>query len=195
MSTPPDEHRVSLPLDDATARSLRVGDRVLLSGIVYTARDAAHRRMVDTLERGEPLPIPLEGQVIYYVGPSPARPGEIIGSAGPTTSTRMDSFTPTLLRHGLKGMIGKGSRSAAVRQALEESGAVYFVTVGGAAALIARRIKDVELIAYPDLGTEAIYRLRVEDFPAVVANDCFGGDLYESGKAAFRREEAANAND
>lgn len=179
--------RLTTPLGDDTLRALKVGERVLLSGVVYTARDAAHKRMVEMLDAGGELPIPLAGQVIYYVGPSPARPGEVIGSAGPTTSTRMDSFTPRLLAGGLKGMIGKGSRSQAVREAMVKHRAVYFVAVGGAAALIAACVKQAELIAYEDLGTEAIYRLTVEDFPVVVANDAHGGDLYEQGKAAYRR--------
>ena len=187
--------RIQTPLTDELVRSLRVGERVLLSGVVYTARDAAHKRLSEALAAGRALPIPLAGQVIYYVGPSPARPGEVIGSAGPTTSTRMDSFAPLLVARGLKGMIGKGSRSAEVRRALVEHGAVYFVAVGGAAALIAARIKQSELIAYPDLLSEAIYRLVVEDFPLVVADDAYGGDLYERGKQAYRRLEATDAHD
>lgn len=175
------------PLTDEVVRELRVGQRVLLSGVVYTARDAAHKRLVEALAADESLPIPLDGQVIYYVGPSPARPGEVTGSAGPTTSARMDSYTLPLLKSGLKGMIGKGSRSAAVRRGLVEHRAVYFVAVGGAAALIAACIREAKLIAYPELGTEAIYRLRVEDFPLVVANDIYGDDLYEQGKEVWRR--------
>jgi fumarate hydratase subunit beta len=178
---------VTVPLDAETICQLRVGSRILLSGTVYTARDADHKRMVESLIAGQSLPIPLSGQVIYYVGPSPARPGEIIGAAGPTTSTRMDPYTPILLQHGLKGMIGKGSRSAEVKASLVRCQAVYFVAVGGAAALIAARIKHVELVAYEDLGTEAIYKLVVEDFPLLVANDTYGMDLYEQGKAAYRR--------
>lgn len=181
---------LTTPLNDETVKTLKVGDRVLLSGMIYTARDAAHKRLVETLARGEALPIPLEGQIIYYVGPSPARAGEIIGSAGPTTSTRMDSYTLPLLERGLKGMIGKGSRSLNVRQGIQKHTAVYFVAVGGAAALIAARIREVELIAYADLGTEAIHRLVVEDFPLVVANDTHGGDLYEQGKTAWRKDSA-----
>ncbi len=181
--------RLTAPLTKEDVRSLHVGDRVLLSGIIYTARDAAHKRLADTIEAGGELPLPLEDQIIYYVGPSPAKPGEVIGSAGPTTSTRMDSFTPTLVARGLRGMIGKGSRSAEVRQALIDHTAVYFVAVGGAAALIAACIKQSEVVAYADLATEAIYRLTVEDFPLVVADDCYGGDLYERGKQAYRRME------
>jgi fumarate hydratase subunit beta len=170
-------------------KGLKVGDRVLLSGIIYTARDAAHQRLMAALEAGVELPIPLEGQIIYYVGPAPARPGELIGPAGPTTAGRVDPYTPPLLSRGLKGMIGKGKRNGAVRQALSQYKAVYFVTVGGAAALIAERIQAVELVAYPDLGTEAIYRLEVEAFPLVVANDIYGADLFEQGQAAYRRQE------
>lgn len=180
---------ITTPLDDAVVRALKVGERVRLSGVIYTARDAAHKRMVEALAKGEELPIPLEGQVIYYVGPSPARPGEVIGSAGPTTSTRMDSYTLPLLERGLKGMIGKGSRSRVVREGIAKYAAVYLVAVGGAAALIAARIREVELIAYPDLGTEAIYRLVVEDFPLVVANDAHGGDLYEQGRKDWRHAD------
>jgi fumarate hydratase subunit beta len=178
--------RVRAPFDEGTARRLRAGERVLLSGVVYTARDAAHRRLLDALEAGAEPPIPLDGQVLYYVGPAPAPPGEVIGSAGPTTASRMDAFTPPLLARGLRGMIGKGRRSAEVRDALAAHGAVYFAAVGGAAALIARHIVRADLVAYPDLGTEAIRRLEVEDLPLVVANDAHGGDLFELGRAAFR---------
>jgi fumarate hydratase subunit beta len=177
--------RVTTPLSDAVVQALKVSDRVLISGTVYTARDAAHKRLVETLQAGGEIPIPLDGQVIYYVGPSPAQPGAVIGSAGPTTSSRMDSYTVPLLERGLKGMIGKGKRSDEVRQGMATYSAVYFVAVGGAAALIAARIKHVDLIAYADLGTEAIYRLTVEDFPVVVGNDAHGGDLYEQGKVEW----------
>jgi len=177
------------PLTDESVQVLKVGDRVLLTGIVYTARDAAHKRLVEALEAGQEPPFPLDGQIIYYVGPSPARPGQVIGSAGPTTSSRVDPYTPPLLARGLKGMIGKGKRNDQVRQALVEHTAVYFVTVGGAAALVAERIKKVDMVAYEDLGTEAIRRLEVEEFPLVVANDVHGADLFEMGRAAYRREE------
>ena len=187
--------RLTAPLTEADVYSLRVGDRVLLSGVVYTARDAAHKRLADAIAANRPLPIPLDGQILYYVGPSPARPGEVIGSAGPTTATRMDSFTPALVARGLRGMIGKGSRSAEVRRSLVEYRAVYFVAVGGAAALIAACIKQSDIVAYADLATEAIYRLTVEAFPLVVANDCYGGDLYERGKRAYRRMEQPDEND
>lgn len=173
------------PLTDETIRKLRVGDRGLLSGTVYTARDAAHKRLAAALAAGEELPIPLKGQVIYYVGPSPTRPGSVIGSAGPTTSSRLDEYTPALLTRGLRGMIGKGYRNRVVRDAIARHGCVYFVTVGGAAALVAERIKRVEMIAYEDLGPEAIQKLVVEDFPLVVANDAHGGDLFEAGRAAY----------
>jgi len=187
-----DPIRLTTPLTDDDLLPLKVGDRVLLSGAGYTARDAAHKRLVETLAAGDDLPLPLEGQVIYYVGPSPAKPNQIIGSAGPTTAGRVDFYTPPLLERGLKGMIGKGSRSAEVRAALAYYGAVYFVAVGGAAALIAERIKQVDLIAYEDLGTEAIRRFVVEDFPLLVADDMYGGDVYEQCKLAYRREEIIN---
>jgi fumarate hydratase subunit beta len=187
---PPDPDVLSFitPLSADIVHGLRVGQRVLLSGVVYTARDAAHQRMAQALAEGEALPIPLEGQVIYYVGPAPARPGEVIGPAGPTTAGRVDVFTPALLANGLRGMIGKGKRSAEVRRAIVEHGAVYFVMVGGAAALIAGHIREAVPVAYADLGTEAIFRLVVEALPMVVANDVLGADLFELGQAQFRRE-------
>ena len=169
-------------------RRLRVGDQVALSGAIYTARDAAHKRLVEALRAGQPLPINLAGQVIFYVGPAPARPGAVIGPAGPTTAGRVDSYTPELLALGLKGMIGKGKRSIEVRRAIVEHGAVYFAMVGGAAALAAERIRQMDLIAYGDLGTEAIYRLVVDELRMVVANDVVGGDLFEAGRARYRRE-------
>ncbi len=178
---------LTTPLTDEVVRSLHVGERVLLSGRVYTARDAAHKRLVETLNAGGTLPFDLVGQMIYYVGPSPTKPGDIIGSAGPTTAGRVDDYTIPLLARGLKGMIGKGTRSAPVRQAMVEYGAVYLVAVGGAAALIADRIKRVDLIAYEDLGTEAIRCLEIEAFPLMVANDAHGADVYEQGKAEYRR--------
>lgn len=181
---------VTLPLTDDAVRELHAGDRVLLSGSVYTARDAAHKRLVETLAAGEALPFDVRGQVVYYVGPSPTRPGDVIGSAGPTTAGRVDSYTVPLLRAGMKGMIGKGKRTPEIRQALVDYCAVYFVAVGGAAALIADRIRAVELIAYEDLGTEAVRRLTIDQFPVTVANDCYGADLYEQGRQAYRREAA-----
>ena len=186
--TPDDIIRLHTPLTNEVIRSLKVGKQVFLSGTVYTARDAAHKRLVATLEAGEALPIPLAGQIIYYVGPAPARPGDIIGPAGPTTASRVDPYTLPLLTYGLKGMIGKGKRGMTVRDALVRHMAVYFVTVGGAAALVANCIKKVELVAYHDLGTEAIRRLEVVDFPLVVANDAHGADLFELGQATYRQK-------
>ena len=180
--------QLTTPLADEAVRRLRVGDQVSLSGAIYTARDAAHKRLAEALAAGRALPIALAGQVIYYVGPAPARPGDVIGPAGPTTAGRVDFYTPQLLALGLKGMIGKGKRSLEVRQAIVDYGAVYFAMVGGAAALIAERIKQMKLIAYADLGTEAIYELVVEDLRMVVANDAAGGDLFEAGQARYRQE-------
>ncbi|HEY5999203.1 MAG TPA: Fe-S-containing hydro-lyase [bacterium] len=178
--------RLTTPLTPQAVASLRAGDQVLLSGTVYTARDAAHARMIALLEKGQPLPFPIEGQVLYYVGPTPPRPGQPIGSAGPTTSGRMDSYTPALLAAGLRGMIGKGSRSAEVREAIVRHGAVYFAATGGAGALLAQRIKAAEVVAWEELGTEAVRRLVVEDFPLVVIDDAHGHDLYEEGAARYR---------
>jgi fumarate hydratase subunit beta len=179
--------RLTTPLTDEDILQLKAGDRVLLSGVVYTGRDAAHKRMFDLLESGGELPVDLKGQVIYYVGPTPAKPGRVIGSAGPTTSGRMDAYAPSLMAHGLKGMIGKGIRSHPVRNAMAEHKAVYFGATGGAAALLARRIKECEIVAYEELGTEAIRRLVVEDFPLIVVNDSFGGDLYAEGVKTYER--------
>lgn len=165
---------------------LKAGDRVAISGMVYVARDAAHKRLVEALQRGDPLPFDLRGQIVYYMGPSPARPGKPIGAAGPTTSGRMDPYTPMLLAAGLKGMIGKGKRSVQVREALQKYRAVYFAALGGVAALLASAVKRAELVAYEDLGPEAILRLELERLPAVVANDVYGGDVYEEGKAKYR---------
>ena len=176
---------VTAPLDPETARSLRSGDSVLLSGTVYTARDAAHRRLCELVARGAPLPFPIEGAVIYYVGPTPARPGQPIGSAGPTTSYRMDAYAPTLLRLGELGMIGKGKRGPEVIQAMRGTGAVYFGAIGGAGALLARCVKSAELVCYEDLGAEAIRRLEVENLPLTVVIDSLGNNLYETGRAAY----------
>lgn len=176
---------VIAPLDPETARSLRSGDSVLLSGTVYTARDAAHRRLCELVARGAPLPFPIEGAVIYYVGPTPTRPGQPIGSAGPTTSYRMDAYAPTLLRLGELGMIGKGKRGPEVIQAMRETGAVYFGAIGGAGALLARCVKSAELVCYEDLGAEAIRRLEVENLPLTVVIDSLGNNLYETGRAAY----------
>ena len=181
--------RISTPLSVEVVNSLRSGDRVLISGWVYTARDAAHKRMDDLIKRGLDLPFDIGGQVIYYVGPSPAKPGRIIGSAGPTTASRMDTYAPALIAMGLKGMIGKGGRSSEVIQAMIQHKAVYFGAVGGAAALLARSIKEVEMIAYEDLRPEAIRRLKLADFPAIVINDVEGNDLYLEGVRAYRQKE------
>ncbi len=179
--------RLTTPLGDEDIEQLTAGENVLLSGVVYTARDAAHARLVELLRRGKPLPLELAGQVIYYVGPTPSRPDQVIGSAGPTTSGRMDAFTPELLAAGLKGMIGKGSRSDAVIDAMKRHRAVYFVATGGAAALLAKHITSCEVIAYEDLGCEAIRRLEVSDLPLIVANDCHGGDFYRENQARYAR--------
>jgi len=178
--------RITTPLTEDVIADLRIGDRVLISGILYTARDAAHKRLVELIEQGKPLPIDLQGQVIYYVGPAPAKPGQVIGSAGPTTSYRMDPYTIPLLQLGLKGMIGKGNRSPEIRKACQEYKAVYFEAVGGAGALLAKRIVSVEIVAYEDLGPEAIRRLEVKDFPVIVANDIYGGDIFEEGVRKYR---------
>ncbi|TBL76139.1 Fe-S-containing hydro-lyase [Paenibacillus thalictri] len=180
-----------VPLDESTCESLRAGDRVLISGTVYTARDAAHKRMFETLAAGDQLPFELQGQVIYYTGPTPAQPGQIIGSAGPTTSGRVDKYTPALLEGGLKGMIGKGYRSREVIDAIVSHKAVYFAAVGGAGTLISRSIRAAEVIAYEELGTEAVRKLTVENFPAIVINDIHGGDWYELAKAAYGSADGA----
>lgn len=183
---PPAPLRLTTPLDEEVLRTLRCGDAVLLSGTLFTARDAAHRRMVEAHFRGEPLPFDLRGQVIYYAGPSPTPPGRAVGAIGPTTSGRMDPYTPLLLELGLRGMVGKGRRSAEVVRAMEKFGAVYFGATGGAAALLARSVRRVLPVAYADLGPEAITALEVEDFPVTVVVDTRGHDLYAEGPAAFR---------
>jgi len=175
------EIKLKTPLTDADVTPLRAGDRVLLSGIIYTARDAAHKRLVDLMDQGQPLPFDLRGAVIYYVGPAPAPPGKPIGSAGPTTSYRMDPFAPRLIAAGLKGMIGKGNRSEEVIEAIKKHKAIYFGAIGGAGALIAKSIVSSEIIAYEDLGPEAVRRLEVRDLPLFVINDTVGGDLYQEG--------------
>ncbi|MBN1999604.1 fumarate hydratase C-terminal domain-containing protein [candidate division KSB1 bacterium] len=169
---------ISTPLSDATIKKLRAGNNVRISGIVYTARDAAHKKLTELLEKKTQLPFDLNGQLIYYVGPTPAKPGQVTGSAGPTTSSRMNKFAPLLLSFGLKGMIGKGEMDSGVTEALKKYCGVYFTATGGAAALIAHCITKMELLAYPELGPEAIYRLTVEDFPCFVAQDCYGGNIY-----------------
>ena len=184
-------YALTLPLSRETVLMLRAGDEVTLTGDLYTGRDAAHKRLIQLLDEGKPLPVDLKGQAIYYVGPAPASPGHACGSAGPTTSYRMDPYTPALLQAGLNCMIGKGMRSEEVRVAMQRFGAVYLGAVGGAAALIARRIVHAEVVAYEDLGPEAIRRFTVKDFPAVVLMDAHGGNLYESGPAQYRQEERA----
>ncbi len=179
--------RLSTPFTEESVRALRAGDRVLLSGVVYTGRDAAHKRLFELLQAGKELPVDLRGQVIYYVGPAPAKPGQVIGSAGPTTSGRMDAYAPALISYGLRGMIGKGLRGPAVTEAMAENGAVYFAATGGAAALLARCVVSCEIVAYEDLGTEAIRKLVVEDLPLIVANDACGGDFYREGVRAYAR--------
>ena len=179
--------RVTTPLTEEDVAQLRAGDHARISGVIYTARDAAHKRMVAALEQGQPLPIDVRNQVIYYVGPTPARPGRVIGSAGPTTSMRLDPFTPPLLAQGLKGAIGKGGRGPAVREALQRYKAVYFMAVGGTGALLSRHIKSVEVVAYEDLGTEAIRRMEVEDLPCIVVCDMYGNYLMQQGKEQYRR--------
>lgn len=178
--------KLTTPLKDSDIKKLKIGDKVLLSGVIYTGRDTCHKRLVELLDKGDGLPIDIRGQIMYYVGPTPARPGKIIGSCGPTTSYRMDPYTPSLVAKGLKGMIGKGPRSAEVIEALKKYKAVYFVAVGGAGALIAQCIKKLDLVAYQDLGPEAICRLEVEDLPVIVANDCYGGDLFKEGVKKYR---------
>ena len=182
------EKHIRLPLSAEDIKTLRAGDYVYLTGIMYTARDAAHKRMQETLDAKESLPISMEGNVIYYMGPSPAREGRPIGSAGPTTSSRMDKYAPNLLDLGLSAMIGKGKRSAAVKDAVIRNKAVYLAAVGGAGALLSKAITASEVVAYEDLGTEAIRKLTVENFPVIVVMDCDGNDLYETAVEAYREE-------
>jgi len=179
---------IKTPLDEDTIKNLKAGDQVFITGVIYTARDSAHKRIVEAMDKGEKPPLDLANQIIYYMGPTPAKPGQPIGSAGPTTSGRMDSYAPRLMAIGLKGMIGKGNRSQAVKDAIKEHKAVYFAAIGGAGALISQSIKKADVIAYEDLGAEAIRRLEVENFPATVINDTYGDDLYEQGKAKYRIE-------
>jgi len=175
-----------LPLTEKTIAGLKAGDDLLLSGVLYVARDVAHKRIVEALDKGKPLPFDIKGQTIYYMGPSPSPPGKVIGSAGPTTSSRMDAFTPRLLAVGLKGMIGKGARSKEVKEAMKKFKAVYLAAVGGAGALIFKTIVKSEIIAYPELGPEAVLKLEVKEFPAIVINDIYGGDLYVEGKEKYQ---------
>lgn len=181
-------YHINLPMDKETASKLRAGDTVLLSGPVYTGRDAAHQRMIAAIESGNPLPFDVKNQLIYYVGPTPARPGHPVGSAGPTSSYRMDSYTGPLLDRGMVGMIGKGRRTPELIRKMKETGAVYLGVTGGAAALIAHSIKDSRVIAYEDLGTEAIHYFEVEDFPTIVIIDSLGNNLYETGPAQYRKK-------
>src|SRR5512135_422349 len=180
--------RLTTPLTDEMVEQLHAGDRIEITGTIYVARDAAHKRMVETLDRGETLPVDVQGQVVYYMGPSPTKPGKVIGSAGPTTSGRMDRYAPRLMAEGLKGMIGKGLRAQPVKDAIKQFKSVYFAATGGAAALIAQRIKQATIIAYEDLGAEALQKLEVEDFPVIVVNDMHGGDAYADGKKQWARK-------
>ena len=182
--------KISLPLDQATALSLKAGDRVLLSGYIYTSRDAGHKRMCEALEKGEKLPFDPIDSVIYYVGPTPARDGRVIGSAGPTTSGRMDAYAPTLMREGVRGMIGKGERNSCVVEAMKKYNCVYFGAIGGAGALLSQCIKSNEAVAFEDLGAEALHKLYVEDMPLTVIIDCKGNNLYKTGRANFLKEKA-----
>ena len=179
------QHKLTTPVTREDLAPLRAGDTVLLSGVVYTARDAAHKRMMELLDQGKPLPFPVEGSALYYVGPTPERPGQVIGSAGPTTSGRMDAYAPAMLSVGARGMIGKGARLPQVIEAMKKYSGVYFGATGGAGALLARCIKKSELIAYEDLGAEALRKLYVEDMPLVVIIDSEGRNLYEEGRAAY----------
>ncbi|HBA50349.1 MAG TPA: Fe-S-containing hydro-lyase [Lachnospiraceae bacterium] len=183
------DRHIKVPLTGETASSLRAGDYVYLTGTIYTARDAAHKRMYETIEENGKLPLDMQNNVIYYMGPSPAREGKVIGSAGPTTASRMDKYAPVLLDMGLKGMIGKGKRSQAVKDAVVRNGAVYFAAVGGAGALLSRAIVASEVIAYDDLGTEAIRKLEIKDFPVIVVMDSVGNDLYETAAREYCRED------
>jgi len=178
--------KITLPLNDEILKGLKAGDNLLLTGVIYAARDAAHKKMVEGLEQGKPLPFDIKGAIVYYMGPSPSRPGRVIGSAGPTTSGRMDAYAPRLIAEGLKGMIGKGLRSKAVKDAMVKHKAVYLGAIGGAGAIISRSIKKSDLVAYEELGAEALRRLEVEEFPVTVINDIHGGDLYEEGKARYQ---------
>jgi fumarate hydratase subunit beta len=181
------EIRLTTPLSNEDVELLHIGDKVLLNGVLFTARDAAHKRLFELIVEGKELPIDIKGQVIYYVGPTPEKPGKLIGSAGPTTSYRMDPFSPKLIELGLKGMIGKGNRSQYVIEAMKKNKAVYFGATGGAGALLAKRIKSAEIVAYPDLGPEAIRKLVVEDFPVIVINDTKGNDLYQVGMQKYAK--------
>ena len=178
-------YTLTTPLSSEDTKMLKAGDTVFLNGTIYTARDAAHKRLVELIEKGEELPFDLEGSVIYFVGPTPPKPGDPIGSAGPTTSYRMDSYSPTMLKHGSKGMIGKGKRNQAVKDACVDYDGIYFGATGGAGALLGKQIKSAEVIAYPELGPEAVRKLEVEKFPVTVINDTYGNDLYQMGREQY----------
>ena len=177
--------RLTTPLSDEIVRSIRAGDMVEITGVIYTARDAAHKRLIELLDAGKPLPFELRGQIIYYVGPTPARPGQVIGAAGPTTAGRMDAFAPRLLEQGLKGMIGKGEMGGGVPEALQKFTGVYFAAIGGAGALIARTVKNSRVVAYEELGPEAIRELTVERFTVMAAQDCRGGNVFVEGRKKY----------
>lgn len=179
--------RITTPFTEEQSRKLKAGDSVLITGTIISARDAAHKVMTEALARGEKLPVDWKNQIVYYLGPTPAKPGDPIGSAGPTTSGRMDAYTPTMLEQGIKGMVGKGSRSKAVVDSMKKNGVTYFAAVGGAAALIAKSVKKYEVLAYPELGPEAVAALTVENFPAIVVIDSEGNDFYEIGQAPYRK--------
>ena len=182
-----DSIRITTPFTEEMSRKLKAGDSVLITGTIISARDAAHKAMTEALAKGEPLPVDWHDQIVYYLGPTPAKPGDPIGSAGPTTSGRMDAYTPTMLEQGIKGMIGKGSRSAAVVESMKKHGVTYFAAVGGAAALIAKSVKKYEVVGYPELGPEAVAKLTVEDFPCVVVIDSEGNNFYEMGQKPYRK--------
>jgi len=180
--------KVTLPLTDETLKDLHSGDNLLLTGVMYAGRDVAHKRLIEALDQSKPLPFNLKSQTLYFMGPTPARSGRPIGAAGPTTSGRMDSYSPRLIAQGLKGMVGKGMRSQAVKDAMKKHKAVYLAAIGGAGAIISNSIKKAEVVAYEDLGAEALLRLVVEDFPVTVINDIYGGDLYQQGKTKYHIE-------
>jgi fumarate hydratase subunit beta len=182
-----DSIKITSPIKPEIIEKLRAGDRVFISGVLFTARDAAHQRLIQAIAGGDKLPFNIKGQTLYYMGPSPARPGRVIGSAGPTTSGRMDIYTPPLLKAGLKAMIGKGSRSVEVKEAIKKHRAIYLVTFGGAGALLSKSIKKAEVVAYPELAAEAVMRLEVENFPAIVASDIYGGDLFTQNRAVYQK--------
>ena len=178
-------YNLTTPLTEEVTRKLKAGDIVYLNGTIFTARDAAHKRLVDLIETGEELPFDIKGSVIYFVGPTPPKPGDPIGSAGPTTSYRMDSYSPTMLKYGSLGMIGKGKRSQEVKDACKKYGGIYFGATGGAGALLGKKITSAEVIAYPELGPEAVRKITVKDFPVTVINDTFGADLYQMGREKY----------